>query len=126
MTKPFISRKNQKARLTFAEEHIVWSEEKWSRVHFSDESKFNLFGADGKSYGSRQTAERLNPKCVKKSVKVEEKCHGLGNVFGSRSWSSHTVTWQSECKCVSEPSSTTRGSFLAFITQSASKFRAGQ
>ncbi len=35
MTKPLISRKNQKARLTFAEEHVVWREENWSKVHFS-------------------------------------------------------------------------------------------
>ena len=34
-----------------------------------DESKFNLFGSDGKHYVRRQTGERLNPKCVKKSVK---------------------------------------------------------
>ncbi len=38
-------------------------------VHFSDESKFNLFGSDGKHYVRRQTGERLNPNCVKKSVK---------------------------------------------------------
>ena len=69
VTKPLISRKNQKARLAFAEEHVVWTEENWSKVHFSDESKFNLFGSDGKHYVRRQTGERLNPKCVKKSVK---------------------------------------------------------
>lgn len=69
VTKPLISRKNQKARLRFAEEHVVWTEENWSKVHFSDESKFNLFGSNGKHYVRRQTGERLNPKCVKKSVK---------------------------------------------------------
>ena len=35
VTKPLISRKNKKARLAFAEEHVVWTEESWSRVHFS-------------------------------------------------------------------------------------------
>ncbi|KAL0150600.1 hypothetical protein M9458_054101 [Cirrhinus mrigala] len=55
VTKPLISRKNQKARLSFAEEHVVWTEENWSKVHFSDESKFNLFGSDGKHYVRRQT-----------------------------------------------------------------------
>lgn len=69
VTKPLISKKNQKARLSFAEEHVVWTEENWSRVHFSDESKFNLFGSDGKHYVRRHIGERLNPKCVKKSVK---------------------------------------------------------
>lgn len=47
----------------------MWTEENWSKVHFSDKSKFNLFESDGKHYVRRQTGERLNPKCVKKSVK---------------------------------------------------------
>lgn len=37
---------NQKARL--AEEHVVQTEAKWSRIHFSDESKLNLFRSDWK------------------------------------------------------------------------------
>ncbi len=69
VTKPLISRENQKARLTFAEEHVVWTEENWSKVHFSDEIKFNLFGSDGKHFVWLQPEERLNPKCIKKSVK---------------------------------------------------------
>ncbi len=47
MTKPLISRNNQKAMLIFAEEHIVWREN-CSKVHFSDESKVHLFGFDWK------------------------------------------------------------------------------
>ena len=42
-TKPYISKKNKMSRLKFATEHI-WTEEHWDCVHFSDESKFNLFG----------------------------------------------------------------------------------
>ena len=41
--KHLISKKNQKVRLDFAPEHILWIEEQWNMVHFSDESKFNLF-----------------------------------------------------------------------------------
>ncbi len=62
--KPLISRKNQKAKLTFAEEHVVWREN-WSKVHFSDENKFHLIGYDAKHYVPCQIRERLNPKCVK-------------------------------------------------------------
>lgn len=69
MPKPLISRMNQKARLTFAEEHVVQTEEKWSKIHFIDESKFNLFGSNRKHYVQHQTVERLNRKCAKKSVK---------------------------------------------------------
>ena len=46
--KPLISKKNLKGCLNFTTEHIAWTEEQWSMVHFSDESKFNLFGSDGK------------------------------------------------------------------------------
>ena len=48
--KPLISKKNQKVRLDFATEHILWTEEQWNMVHFSDESKFNLFGSYAKRF----------------------------------------------------------------------------
>ena len=38
-------------------------------VHFSDESKFNLFGSDGKRHVRRKNGECLSPKCVKKTMK---------------------------------------------------------
>ena len=68
-TKPLISKKNKAARLTYAERHILWSDSDWDMVHFSDESKFNLVGSDGRQYVRRRSGARLNPKCVKKSVK---------------------------------------------------------
>lgn len=75
-SKPLISKKNQKARLNFSIEHAVWTEDQWSRVHFSDESKFNVLDTDGRNYVRRKTNERLSVKCVKKSVK-----HGGGSVM---------------------------------------------
>ena len=48
--KPLISKKNQKVCLDFVTEHILWTEEQWNMVHFSDEFKFNLFGSDGKRF----------------------------------------------------------------------------
>ena len=50
VVKPLISSKNKKCRLAFANEHVLWSQEKWQTVHFSDESKFLLIGSDGKMY----------------------------------------------------------------------------
>ena len=52
--KPLISKKNQKVCLDFATEHIVWTEEQWNMVHFSEESKFNLFGSDSKRFVRRK------------------------------------------------------------------------
>ena len=45
--KPLISKKNRKVHLRFTTEHILWTEEQWNMFHFSDESKFSLFGSDG-------------------------------------------------------------------------------
>ena len=68
-TKPLISKKNKAARLTYAERHVLWSDSNCDKVHFSDESKFNLVGSDGRQYVRRRSGDRLNPKCMKKSVK---------------------------------------------------------
>ena len=38
-------------------------------MHFSDESKFNSVGSDSRQFVQRLTGDRLNPKCVNKSVK---------------------------------------------------------
>lgn len=75
-TKPIISKKNKKARLEYAESHVVWRDGDWARMHFSDESKFNLVGSNGRRYVKRETDDRLNPKCINKSAK-----HGGGSVM---------------------------------------------
>ena len=67
--KPLISKKNQKVCLDFDTGHIVWIEEQWNMVHFSDESKFDFFRFDGKSFVRRKNGEPLSPQCVKKIVK---------------------------------------------------------
>ena len=64
-----ISKKNQKVHLDFTIEHILWTEEKWYRVHFRDESKFNMFGSDGKRFVRHKNGEHLSPQCIKKTVK---------------------------------------------------------
>ena len=45
--KPLVSSKNKK-RLEFTNRYVIWTYENWSKVFFSDESKFDLFGNDGK------------------------------------------------------------------------------
>ena len=60
--KPFISIKNRKARLRFANEHLNWSREQWSKILFSDEPKFMLFGSDGIRYVRRPKGHRNDLK----------------------------------------------------------------
>lgn len=67
--KPLISEKNRRARLQFAKTHITWTAEKWSKVVFSDESEFNRFGSDGKSYVRRTAGEAFNNNRTKPTVK---------------------------------------------------------
>jgi transposase len=74
--KPMISRKNRKARLAFAKEHLNWDEKKWSKVLWSDESKFNMFGSDGIRWIRRPIGQRNNIRYQLPTVK-----HGGGNVM---------------------------------------------
>ena len=48
----------------------LWTEEQWNMVHFSDQSKFNLFGSDGKMFSRRKNREHLSPQSVKKTLKI--------------------------------------------------------
>ena len=50
---------------------------------FSDESKFNVFGSDGKQIIRKRNGESLNSNCIKKTVK-----YGGGSVmvFDMKSW----------------------------------------
>jgi transposase len=74
--KPMISVKNRKARISFAKEHLNWEPKDWSKVLFSDESKFMLFGSDGIKYVRRPIGHRFDPKYQLPTVK-----HGGGNVM---------------------------------------------
>lgn len=48
LKKPILSKKNIKALLKFAYDHVSWPENQWKNAIFSDKSKFNLFGLDRK------------------------------------------------------------------------------
>ena len=60
--KPFISLKNKKKRLKFAKEYSGKPMEFWKSILWSDESKFNLFGSDGKTYVLAQTWRRISSR----------------------------------------------------------------
>lgn len=75
-SKPLVSKKNIKARLLFAKQHKDKPLEFWQNVLWSDESKFNLFGSDGKQYVRRPKNKEFDPRYTLKTVK-----HGGGNVM---------------------------------------------
>ncbi|KMQ82292.1 paired box protein and transposase domain containing protein, partial [Lasius niger] len=74
--KPLIRAKNRKIRLTFAKEHESWTTKDWKKVLWSDESKFNLFGSDGRRYIRRPKGTRMDPRYQRPTVK-----HGGGSVM---------------------------------------------
>ena len=73
--KPLLRLINKRKRLLWARECKNYSLEDWKRVLFTDESKFELHGNNGRVYVRRRTAERLSNQCLKSTVK-----HGGGNM----------------------------------------------
>lgn len=67
--KPLVSDRNRKARLAFARQYQFWTSADWSKVLWSDESKFNLFSSDGIHWVRRPPGTRYDPKYQVPTVK---------------------------------------------------------
>lgn len=74
--KPYVNETNRKKRLNFAKEFIHKENPYWNDVIFTDESKFNIFGSDGRRMVWRKKNEEFNFKNLKPTVK-----HGGGGVL---------------------------------------------
>ena len=74
--KPLLRRVNVIKRLNWAKHHRNWTIRKWSKVLFSDESKFEIFSSKRRVYVRRREGERMNAECVVPTVK-----HGGGSVM---------------------------------------------
>lgn len=74
--KPYISKINKAKRLQFAKNHINKDISFWNDVIFTDESKFNLYCSDGRTYVWRKVNTELEEKNIKATVK-----HGIKSVM---------------------------------------------
>ncbi len=74
--KPLLLPRHVAARLSWAKEHRDWTVEMWRKVVWSDESKFNIFQSDGRTYIRRRESEEFRRECVVGTVK-----HGGGSVM---------------------------------------------
>ena len=55
---PFLSKKHRRLRMDFAEAHKDWTVEDLKRVIWSDETKINCLGSDGKKWVWKKPGER--------------------------------------------------------------------
>ena len=70
--KPLLTKKQHQKRLNWAKEHASWTVEEWSKVLFSDESRFCLsFGNQGCRVW-RKIGEQYKPSCTRSSVKFPQ------------------------------------------------------
>lgn len=74
--KPFINKINRVKRLNFAKMYVKQPESFWKTVIFADESKFNLFGCDGKVIVYRKPNTELEERNTVATVK-----HGGGGLM---------------------------------------------
>lgn len=74
--KPYISKVNKTKRLNYTKEHRNKSNDFWNRVVFTDESKYNLYGNDGRCRVWRKPNEEFKEKNVCPTFK-----HGGGSVL---------------------------------------------
>ncbi|KAG0754682.1 hypothetical protein G6F61_013138 [Rhizopus arrhizus] len=74
--KPLINERNRMRRLQWARQHIDWTVNDWMNVIWSDETKVNRFGSDGKSYAWKVPGKPLKKHQVRETVK-----HGGGCIM---------------------------------------------
>ncbi|GFX52283.1 transposable element Tc1 transposase [Trichonephila clavipes] len=77
VARKLIGKRNRVKRLKFAKEHILKPQQFWNEVIFSDESKFNIFGSDGRHMVWRKPNTSYHPKHTIPTVK-----HEGGSVMG--------------------------------------------
>ena len=81
--KPLLSIRYRKHRLAFALKHQHWTVEDWTRVIWSDETKINRIGSDGRKYVWKVAGKSLQDKEVQGTIKF-----GGGSlmVWGCMGW----------------------------------------
>jgi transposase len=82
--KPLLKKAHRQERLKFARYHENWTVEDWKRVLWSDETKINRIGSDGRTLTWKKKGEPLSDRTTTPTVK-----HGGGNnlmVWGCMGW----------------------------------------
>lgn len=61
---PVLTQRHKRQRLDWARRHLPWTRQRWNTVLFSDESRFHLSRADGRTRIWRRRNERFAACCV--------------------------------------------------------------
>lgn len=65
---PKLDRRHRTARKLYVREYRRWGDEEWTRIKFSDESRFMLYAHDGQRRVYRRSGERFIPACFEEIV----------------------------------------------------------
>ena len=65
----FLSKRHRRARLDWAIAHQDWTVEDWKQVVYSDETKINRFGSDGRTITWKMVGEGLSDRLVEGTLK---------------------------------------------------------
>ena len=79
--------RHRTTHVNWARQHSGWARRQWSRVVFTDESKFNLHGPDGRIRVWRRRGERLDPA---NSMKYDRYGGGSVMIWGGISYNGKT------------------------------------
>ena len=67
--RPLLTKRHRRERLDFAIAHKDWTVEDWKRVVWSDETKINHLGSDGRKWVWKKAGEGLSDRVVDGTVK---------------------------------------------------------
>jgi Transposase/DDE superfamily endonuclease len=81
--KPLLTARHKKERMDFALAHKDWTVEDWKRVVWSDETKINRLGSDGRKWAWKKEGEGLSDRLVSGTVKFGG---GSVMVWGCMMW----------------------------------------
>jgi transposase len=67
--RPKLTARHRRERMDFAIAHRDWTIEDWKCVVWSDETKINCLGSDGRVWVWKRAGEQLNPRLVQETTK---------------------------------------------------------
>ena len=80
--KPLLTKIQKKKRFNFCQKYLLWTDDDWGKVLFTDESPFKLFSKEGKTFCYRKKNEGFQKKNLSFTKKFGQKI----NIWASMSY----------------------------------------